>query len=398
MIGFLKAPPALKRNIGLLSLAWSCSSLVALMLVSVSILAGHLLAEDKSLAALPITLQWVGTAATTVPASLLMQRIGRRYGFMVAASIIIAGGLIGAFAIDIANFWLFCAATTLVGAGMSFNWYYRFAAAEVASEEYRSRAISLVLAGGIAAAILGPTLAIWSRDLFAPVIFSGTFLVIAGLATITLVLLQFVEIPRPPAVDLHGGRPLSVIAAQPAFRVAVIGGVVSYSVMVLMMAVTPLAMEMCGHGFADAAFVIQWHVLGMYVPSFFTGHLIRRFGVIRIMLAGAALLMATVAVGASGISLVHFWLALALLGGGWNFLFIGATTLLTETYRPAERAKAQGLNEMLVFGTSGVGVFLSGHMLTDLGWTAVTLAALPAIAAAAGAVLWLGQRRQKVPA
>lgn len=395
MRDLLSAPRPFLRNLSLLTITWSLAALVNLMMVSVSVLTGHMLAEDKSLAALPVALQWLGTAASTIPASLLMRRIGRRAGFTVASAIIASGGALAMAAILAGSFWIFCLATTMVGSGMAFNWYYRFAAAEIASQEYRSRAISLVLAGGIVAALLGPTLAGWSRSWFEPTLYAGTYALLIGLSGAIALLLRFVEIPRPAAADLKGGRPLRQIAAQPVFRVAVLGGVVAYVVMILMMSVTPLAMTLHGHAFEDATFVIQWHVLGMYVPSFFTGHLIRRWGAVSIMQTGGGLLFGCLAVALAGDSMLHFWVALALLGIGWNFLFTGSTTLLTETYNTAERAKAQGLNELLIFGATAVGVYFSGALLHGLGWNAVVLLALLPILMTIAATGWLGAQRAR---
>lgn len=395
MRGLLSAPRDMLRNLGLLSLGWVCVTLIQMMMVSITILVGHQLAETKSLAALPIAMQWLAVALSTVPASFLMQRIGRRAGFLLAAGIIAVGGGLALIAVYDSDFALFCVSTFLVGMGSAANWYYRFAGAEVVSEEFRSRAISLVLAGGVGAAVLGPSLAVWSKDLLAPVPFAGTFVAIIVLNFVIAILLSFVDIPRPAVQELKGGRPLREIARQPMFRVAVVGGVASYAVMVLMMSVTPLAMAQCGLPFDDAAFVIQWHVLGMYVPSFFTGQLIRRFGTLQIMITGALLLIAASAIAAMGITLVHFWLSLGLLGIGWNFLFIGSTSLLTETYRTSERAKAQGLNDFLIFSMVGVGVLSSGHLLDAMGWTAVALSVLPFVLVVLMAVAYLARARAR---
>lgn len=380
---------AYKPQIALLSFCWALHGISNLLLVSVAVLSGHLLADNKALAALPVALQWTGTALLAAPASFYMRRFGRRVGFWTAAVLISSGAGLAILALYQGRFVWLCVGGVLMGAGNAFNWYYRFAAAEVAPGHYRSRAISFVLAGGVIAALIGPSLADLTKDMLAPISFAGAFAAMIAANAITATILLFIRIPRPPEEDLRGGRPIGEIARQPAFIVAVVGGAAAYGVMVLMMSVTPLAMMLHKHTFADATFVIQWHVLGMYVPSFFTGHLIRRLGILPIMLAGTVLICVSIAAGIDGTSLRHFWVALAALGLGWNFLFIGATTLLTETYTVAERAKTQAFNEAVIFTTVGVATFFSGTLLHEVGWRAVNLAALPAIAIVASAILWL---------
>ena len=384
-----------RRNIGILSACWALTSTSNMLLVSVTVLTGHMLAADKALAALPIALQWLGTAATTVPASFLMARIGRRGGFATAALTVIAGAALAVAAVYGRSFPLFCAATFMLGMGNGFTWYYRFAAAEVVTEDFKSRAISLVLAGGVIAAVLGPSLADRSKDLLAPHLFAGSFAVMAALQGIVLTLLAFVRIPRPETEALHGGRPMSEIARQPKFVVAVMGGVVAYGVMVLLMSITPLAMTLNGYDFSDATSVIQWHVLGMYVPAFFSGHLVRRFGTQPMMLAGAVLILACIVLAASGISRFHFWTALTLLGVGWNFLYVASTNLLTETYSVAERAKTQAANEFAVFLFVAAGTFASGTVLHYFDWRTVNLSVLPLVLAVTIATMWLAVRRPR---
>jgi predicted MFS family arabinose efflux permease len=381
-----------KPQIALLSICWALHGISNLLLVSVAVLSGHLLAEDKAFAALPIALQWTGTALLAAPASFYMRRFGRRVGFWTASATISTGAALSVLALYQGRFAWLCVGGFLMGAGNAFNWYYRFAAAEVVPDSYRSRAISFVLAGGVVAAFIGPSLADATKDLLAPINFAGAFATMIGINAITATLLLFVRIPQPPAEHMHGGRPLGEIARQPTFIVAVVGGAAAYGVMVLMMSVTPLAMMLHKLSFSDATFVIQWHVLGMYIPSFFTGHLIRRLGVLNIMLVGTVLIVVCIAVGYDGTSLTHFWVALATLGVGWNFLFIGATTLLTETYTVSERAKTQAFNEAVIFTTVGVATFFSGTLLHEVGWRAVNLAALPAIVIVASAIVWLMMR------
>ena len=384
-----------KRHLGLLFCCWAGMSISMMLFVSVSALVGHMLADDKSLAALPIALQWAATAILTVPASFIMRWIGRRGGFAIASCSVILGAVCAIASIYYGLFWLYCVSCFLVGAGTGFSWYYRFAAAEVAPESWRSRAISLVLAGGIVSALVGPMLARYGMDLMAPLTFAGAFLIACIIQLIVLSLLVFVRIPRPNALQLQGGRPMSVIARQPKFIIAVIAGVVAYASMVLLMSITPLAMKMCGLDFDAATHVIQWHVLGMYVPVFFTGHLVRKFGVYRIMYAGGAAVILCLIIAASGQDLVNFWVSLSLLGVGWNFLFVGATTLLTETHSVAERAKAQAFNEFCIFSVTGTLTFLSGQVLHNFGWTTVVVATMPLVLLVVGAAAWLAVHERR---
>ncbi len=386
--------PRFKLKLTLLSTSWALVTTSMMLVVSVTALVGNMLAEDKSLAALPVALQFVATALATVPASFLMTWIGRRNGFLVAALFMTTGAVTAVAAIYLGLFWLYCVACVLIGCAAAFSWYYRFAAAEAVPDSYKSRAISLVLAGGVVAAIFGPTLARYSKDMLEPLLFAGSFVSIVVLQFVVMVVLFFVKTPKPAAVDLKGGRPLMEIARQPKFIIAVIGGIIAYSVMVLLMSVTPLAMQMCGLDFSQATHVIQWHVLGMYVPAFFTGHLIKRFGVLPIMTAGVAANVACVGIAAAGQDFNNFLAALLLLGVGWNFLYTGATTLLTETYTPAERAKTQALNEFLIFIVVGGATFASGNVLQDHGWTTVNLAVLPLVIAVLFLIGWLSFRRR----
>ena len=386
--------PNMRWNVGLLSGCWGLVTTCNLILVTISALAGHHLAEDKALATLPAALMWFGTALATTPASFLMQRIGRRAGFMIAAAIGVVGALVAGLAVVWGSFALLCVGVGTIGGFNAFNYYYRFAAAETATDAFRSRAISLVLAGGVLSAIVGPELAKWSRNLIEGYEFVGSFGVIIAFATIAFLAISRLDMPRPTAVALRGGRALREIARQPTYLVAVSGGVIAYGVMALMMTITAVAMVGAHHPFADAAFVIQWHVLGMFVPSFFTGHLIRRFGVLNVMICGAVLLLVCLGVGYAGLAVTHFWVAMTLLGVGWNFLFIGATTLLTECYTLAERAKAQAANEFMIFGVAAVATFLSGNLYHHFGWYALNLLAIVPILAVLAATLWLARHRR----
>ena len=385
---------AARRSVRLLSGCFALSTTSNVVLMSISALIGYELADDKSLATLPAALMWVGTALATVPASFLMRRIGRRFGFMTGATLGMIGAAIGATAVTQQSFELLCLAVTVIGGFNGFNFYFRFAGAEVASEDYRSRAIALVMAGGVVAGFIGPEISKAANALFMPTAYFGPFVAIGGIAMVIFLVTSFINIPRPTAVQLRGGRPLVDIMRQPTVVVAVLSGMVAYLVMILLMTITPLAMVHGDHSFSDATFVIQWHVFGMFAPSFFSGHLIRRFGTLTVMAWGAIAIMAGAGAALMGVQVVHFWLSMTLLGVGWNFLFIGSTTLLTEAYTTAERAKTQALNEFIVFGCAAMASLLSGNLHFYLGWDVLNMAALPPVAAALIAVLWLDRRRR----
>jgi len=358
---------------------------------------GSMLAADQALSTLPIAVQQAGVMAATIPIALLMARIGRRPGFWIGAALGAAGAVIATVAIYRSSFAEFCLGTFLLGMNRGAAQQYRFAAAEIADEAFRSKAISLVLAGGVVSAIFGAEVAIWSRDLFAPVLFAGCYAMIVVLFLASAILLYFVDLPKPAAPVLaRKGRKLREIAVEPAFITAAVAAMVAYGVMSLVMTATPIAMLGCGHEFAAAAFVIQWHSLGMYAPSFFTGHLITRFGLTRIMLIGAALLALCSGINLAGLATLNFWAANVALGIGWNFLFVGATTLLTRTYAGEEKGKVQALNDFLVFGTVTLSSFASGALLSGVGWSMVQIAVLPFVVVAACAVLWWRQREASV--
>ena len=396
LLGSLLALGPATRNVVLLALcqglAMSCNALS----ITVTALVGYSLAADKSLATLPLALQFVAMVATTIPASLFMQRFGRRAGLSLGAVIGIASGALGTHAVLQGAFLEFCVATLLFGVFSCHAQFYRFAAADATSADLRGRAISLVMAGGLVAAFLGPQLAVWSRDWLAPVLFAGGYLAVAAISVVILLVLQLLRIP-PTSIDPASGseRPLSEIAGQPAFLLAALAAMVGYGAMNLVMTATPLAIVACQHPFETAALVIQWHVVGMFAPSFFTGHLIARFGVYRIIALGGILILGCVAVNLSGVEVFQFWSALVLLGLGWNFMFIGGTTLLTRTYRPAEKAKVQALNEFLVFGTVASTALGSGALFHALGWGAVNLAVLAPVAMTVVAAGWYQLRDRR---
>lgn len=375
-----------RKNVILLAvcqaLAMSGSSMLAL--------AGYMIAEDKSLATLPVACQFLATMLTTIPASLFMRRFGRRAGFTVGQLIGLSGAVLAGFSIYNFNFPLFVCGSFMIGMHNAFWQYFRFAAADTASEAFRPRAISYVLAGGVIAAIIGPEVAKLSVDFFEPVKFAGCYVAFVIIVLISISVLQFIEIPRVSEQDRRDtGRPVIEIARQPKFIVAVMSSMIGYGVMALVMTATPLAMVACGHNFNDTAFVIEWHMLGMFAPSFFTGNLIGRFGATKIIMAGVVLMVASISTALSGISVIQFWGALVCLGLGWNFMFIGGTTLLTETYVPAEQAKTQALHDFLVFSTVAASAFSSGAIQHALGWEWINIAMIPPMVLVVIGLAWL---------
>jgi len=363
-------------------------------LITMNGLVGFDLAGTKTLATLGVTTYVLGSAVATMPASLWMARVGRRIGFMAGALVNVGGCLLAAFAIAERSFALYCAATAVVGIYNAIGLQYRFAAAEVAAPAERARAISLVLAGGIAGGFLGPQSVRLAKDLFATP-FLGSFVVLAAYAIVALAVQSRVRVP-PPGIEERtgGGRPLAQIVRQPVFIVAALAGGLGYGVMNLLMTATPIAMDICSHPFAAAAFVIEWHVVGMYAPGFVTGSLIKRFGVLNAIVAGAVLVAVCTGIALHGTSVAHFAVALALLGVGWNFMYTGGTTLLTEAYAPAEKARTQGANDFIIFATMGVSSLASGAMVTAAGWEAMNRAVLPFLALIAASALWLAWRRR----
>lgn len=362
--------------------------------IAINGLAGYALAENKALATLPVTGWVVGAAIATFPASLLMKRIGRRGGFTVGTLIGMLGAAICSSAVALGSFWLLCLGTIVFGAYNGFGQYFRFAAADVAPSDFKSKAISLVLAGGLVGGLVGPETSKLSVDLLATK-YLGAYLSLLGFVLAALVLVQFLKIPRPTEEERReSGRPLSVIVTQPTFFVAVISAAFAYGIMNLLMTATPLAMGICGHPYASAAFVIQWHIVAMFAPSFFTGSLIKRFGLLPVMMSGAALLLACLGIALSGVAVANFWFALVLLGIGWNFLYIGGTTLLTEAYRPSEKAKAQGANDLAIFILMAISSSVSGVLLHRNGWEILNYLAMPFVFAVVIALLWLAAKRQ----
>lgn len=386
------------RNLLVLSSSHALGFSGLVVLTTVSALAARDLANDISVATLPMAIQMLATMLMTIPASLAMGRIGRRAGFVIGQGIALIGAMIGYLAIaELRSFELLCFSSVFVGAGSAVMQYYRFAAIEATDKNYHGRAVSWVLAGGVIACFLGPALANWSVDMVPAALYAGAYVAYGGLSVMGLIIVSNLRISRPAVRDLSGaGRPLVVIARQPTLIVAVMAAMIGYAMMALVMTATPLAMDICGHGFRDTAFVIQWHVFAMFAPSFFTGTLIRWYGVTTVVLVGCVLTLAAMAINLFGVELVHFWMGLFAIGVGWNFMFIGGTTLLAETYEPEEKSKVQALNDFCVFSASAGASFASGALLSYFGWSAVNVAVAVPVTLVFAATFWLRIKRRDV--
>ena len=348
---------------------------------------GNVLAPDRTLATLPISVFVIGMAACTLPVGAIARRHGRRAAFLVGTAAGVLAGLLATFAVLVGSFQLFCIATFFGGAYAAVVLSFRFAAADCVPFERRARAMSQVMAGGVFAGVLGPQLVTHTMDLWPPYLFAATYLAQAGVALISAVVLFGVKIPMPTRAEVAGGRPLMEIARQPRFVIAVVCGVVSYMVMNFLMTAAPLAMRMCGLSQEAANTGLQWHIIAMYAPGFFTGHLITRFGAPRVVAAGLVLMALSAAAGLMGVEVTHFWWMLVLLGIGWNFGFVGASALVLGCHRPEERTRVQSLNDFLVFGTMTIGSLSSGGLLTTSGWTTVLEISFVPLGAAAVALL-----------
>lgn len=355
-----------------------CSSL----LITVSALIGLELATNKALATLPLAIQFMAIMCTSIPASLAMGVWGRKAGFLFAGVVGVAGACLALIAIYQHSFVLFCAATFCFGTFNAFGNYYRFTAPEIVSESKKSVAISWVMAGGVVAAFIGPNLANWSQNLLSVSIYAGAFVIAIAVYLASMLTVTFMDLP-PPATNRaqnDKGRSLSTIARQPVFIVAVLCATIGYGVMNLLMTATPLAMHHNHMDLGATAFVIQWHVVAMFAPSFITGHLIKYFGIRNILLSGAVICVLCVVTNLSGQSVWHFWFALILLGVGWNFLFVGGTTLLTDAYRTEEKSRTQAMNDFIVFSTVSLTALSSGTIQHHFGWITVNLSVLPFLA------------------
>jgi len=368
-----------KANVARLAAAQALTGANSAVIFATGSIVGATLAPDVSLATVPISMYVLGLAAATLPTGAISRRYGRRVAFIIGTGCGILTGLTGAFAILHASFWLFCFATFLGGLYGAVSQSYRFAAADGASTALRPKAVSWVMAGGVFAGVLGPQLVQWTMDLWPPYLFAFSFVVQALVALVAMAILAGVDAPKPAQADLHAGRPLVEIARQPRFIAAALCGVIAYPIMNLVMTSAPLAMKMCGLSVSDSNFGIQWHIVAMYGPSFVTGSLIARFGAPRMVALGLTLEGVAATIGLSGITTLHFWATLMVLGMGWNFAFVGASALVLETHLPQEKNKVQAFNDFLVFGTMAVGSFASGQLLANYGWSAVNLVVYPPV-------------------
>jgi MFS family permease len=378
-----------KTNVLLLAISQALFMTSQVVGIAFGGLVGAMLAEDKAFATMPILATVIGGAVATIPASYLMKRIGRRNGFLWGAIAGIVSGVVGVIAIYAGSLPLFCFAHFLQGVYRATGQYYRFAATDSSPPAFHGRAIAYVLAGGVVAGVAGPQLGIFTKDLLDPFTFAGAYAAVAALGLLAMIPIALLDIPKPTTAETSGPtRPLSVILAQPACLAAIIAGGVSFSVMTLVMTATPLSMVACSFPVETAAIVIQWHVLAMFVPSFFTGWLMAKLGVYRVMYLGLALFAGSIAAAVEGIELANFVIGLVLLGVAWNFLYVGGSTLLTKTYTPAERTKVQAVNEFAMSVGSALSSFSAGGLLAVYDWNAVNLSAIPVLVLTLAAILW----------
>ncbi|BEV15931.1 MFS transporter [Herbaspirillum sp. DW155] len=389
------------RNAAILALCQGLFTCAISIDLTLTALTGWQLAPDKALATLPFALITVAGAVVTWFAAFLIQRLGRRWSFVLGAASCCVGGLISVWSVWHAHFWSFCVGTALVGVFQAFAQYYRLAAADAVDEPAKSRAISTVLAGGVIAALVGPALAAWSKDWFPTALFAGAYLVVAGMGLLSvLVLVLFYRDQREPAAAAPSqaepapARPLTVIARTPVFMASVANNVAGSMVMMFIMTAAPLAAVACHHGIDDGAAIIQWHLVGMYAPSFFAGRLIQRIGLGPVLLAGLGMNLGCALIAMQSTTLPAFYVALLLLGVGWNFMFVGGTTLLAQSYTPAERAKTQGLAELMRYAATALATLGAGPLLARFGWATLNAAILPVLLLSALVTLrWMWARR-----
>lgn len=375
-----------RGNIARLTVAQALAGANSVVVYATGAIVGDMLAPSKTLATLPLSIFVVGMAACILPAGAIARRHGRRAAFLAGTGCGVLVGLLAAAAVVLGSFWLFCLATFFGGAYAAVVLSFRFAAADGVAPALRARALSFVMGGGVAAGVIGPQLVTHTMYLWPPHMFAATFLVQAAVAAVPAMVLLGVRLPMPTPAEVASGRPLGVIVRQPRFITAVICGAVSYMLMNFLMTAAPLAMHLCGHSQENANLGLQWHVIAMYAPSFFTGRLITRFGAGRIVSAGLLLTGLSAAVGLTGIDVAHFWLTLVLLGVGWNFGFVGASALVLECHRPEEKTRVQSLNDFIVFGTMAVGSFASGGLLAAYDWDTVLWVSFAPLALAVGAL------------
>ncbi|HVL45443.1 MAG TPA: MFS transporter [Acidovorax sp.] len=390
----------MNKNLWLLALCQGLFLTNNVVFIAINGLVGLQLAPFGWMATLPVMGYVVGGALSTPLVAHTQARWGRKVSFQIGLSVAVASAALCAWAAFSASFWLLCTATVVAGYYSANGGLYRFAAAELAAPDYREKAVSLVLAGGLLGAVAGPNLASATRTLF-PVPFAGAYIALMGVALLSMLCMAAIRFEAQPVVrnaagQREQGRPLSVLMRQPAFIVAIVGAALGYGVMNLLMAATPLAMQVCGFDFDASALVLEWHVIGMFAPGFVTGHLIKRFGVLPVMGTGVLLNLACVAVALMGVELHHFGIALFLLGVGWNFLFTGSTTLAMTAYRPEEKDRAQAAINFCVYATLALSAFSSGVLVTTQGWTLLNAGSLVPIVVTGLALAWLGLQRQRV--
>jgi MFS family permease len=386
------------RNALILAAAQALAGGNNTVIVATGGIAGAILAPNAVLATLPISFMVVGMWIGTLPVGMLAKAFGRRFALQIGSVFGVLSGIISCTAMLSGSFLLLLAGTFCGGLYAAAHQSYRFAATDTASAHFRARAVAWVLAGGVFAAILGPQIVILTKDVWPAYLFAATYLAQSACAFVAAIVLALLRIPRPAMRhSFTDGRPLIDIVGKPRFIVAVACGVASYVMMNVMMTAAPLAMVMCNHSLGEAALGIQWHVIGMYAPSFIIGGLIARFGLAAMMASGLVLILAAAMVGLLGTAIWNFWLALALLGVGWNFAFISATTLVTECHGPRERNKVQALNDFLIFGSMAIGSFSSGALLSRFGWVAVNGLVFPVVALAAISLAWGTLSRRPSP-
>ncbi|OYZ28320.1 MAG: MFS transporter [Hydrogenophilales bacterium 17-64-65] len=387
-----------RGNILILALSQALMLSAIVLSMALAAIIGSMLATDKGLATLPVAGMVIGTAVASLPAAMLMRRVGRRPGFMIGALLGIGGSLLCALALHQSDFAAFVIGNFLLGSYQGFANYYRFAAVEAVGPGHAGKAISLVVAGGVVAAFLGPQLGLWGRDWIGGQLFVGSYLAQGVLSLVALVLLSRLRLPKITAARVGLARPLREILGQPALLVAVFGAAIGYAVMIMAMTATPLAILGCGLPGSSVTPVIQWHVVGMFAPSFFTGTLITRYGAPRIMQAGFILQLGHVVLALSGVEFLNFLSALILLGVGWNFAFIGGTTLLTQACLPAERLKVQAVNEFTVFGFTALATLSAGWLYDRFGWATLNLAVVPFLLAALIAAIGIERKLRRAAA
>jgi len=371
----------------------------ASLMITTAALVGLELAEDKSLSTLPLAVQFIAVMLTSIPAAALMNKIGRKAGFLFATLFGLSGAALATWSIMQHEFWWFIAGVSLIGVFNGFANYYRFAAADAVDARHKSRAIAYVLAGGVAAAVIGPNLANYTRDSVEGMVFAASYASLMGLYIISVIALMFLKLPSSEDHTEENllQRKLVEILKQPACMVAIICGMLGYGVMSFVMTATPLAMNHNSHSFSDTSFVIQWHVLAMFAPSFFTGSIIRKAGELKVMLIGVVMGIVCVITSLSGSTIFHFWVALVCLGLSWNFLFVGATSLLTQTYSRSERFKVQAINDFIIFSVVAFASLSAGYLQFHFGWVAVNVGVLPLLGIALLSIVFLMIHMKKHP-